>query len=177
MTASPVIVVQSGSVLIPWLSFGSSVILALITLWYVILTARMLKQSQSVEAARQREQVERQASQVAAWVSASEVEDRQVTVETTLLNPTSQAVYDVQVVVVDMSGGKLTLTPHSVAVLGPGARLTNKGRCSLPAQAGGSLRASLAFVDGQGRKWTRDENGSLVEIAVPDTRSPGNVDG
>lgn len=162
MTASPQIVVQNGPNLIPWLSFGSSAILALITLWYVILTARILRQSQAVEAARQREQVASQASQVAAWVSSSAVEDPQVTVETTLLNPTSQAVYDVKVTVVDMSGGALALAPHSVAVLGPGQRLTHTGRCSLPPNAGGSLRASLAFVDGQGKKWVRDHNGSLT---------------
>lgn len=172
MIATSQIVVQSGSDLIPWMSLGASVILALITLWYVILTSQMLKQSQSIETARKRAEIEKQASQIAAWVSSSAVQDRQVSVETTLFNPTSQAVYDVVVAVVDMSGGTLSLQPHSVAVLGPGERLINKGRCGLPPHAGGSLRASLAFVDGQGRKWRRDEMGSLVEVPNSETTRP-----
>jgi hypothetical protein len=166
MTARQV-VVEKGSDLVPWLTFGASIILALITLWYVILTARILKQSRLVEAARDRRLVESQASQIAAWVSSSAVEDRQVTVETTLLNPTSQAVYDVEVTVVDMNGGLLSSGPHLVAVLGPGGRLTNEALCRLPPHAGGSLRASLTFVDGQGLKWRRGEDGTLQNIQEP----------
>jgi hypothetical protein len=157
--ASQAIVENSG--LIPWLSLGSSVILALITLWYVILTSRILKQSREVEAARKEAAVADQASQIAAWVSFSAVEDRQVTVRTTLLNPTSQAVYDVQVTVFDMDGGILPSPPHSVPVLGPGGSLVNEIRCRLPANAGGSLRTSLTFVDNRGVQWRRSEDGGL----------------
>jgi hypothetical protein len=157
------VVVSNGSDLIPWLSFGASVILALITLWYVILTARMLKQSQMVEATRRRQQFESQASQIAAWVSSSAVADRDVSVETTLFNPTSQAVYDVRVVVVDMNGGVLPSPPYLVAILGPGDRLTHSVRCRLPPNAGGSLRTALTFTDGQGIIWRRAEDGRLVE--------------
>jgi cytoskeletal protein RodZ len=160
MTNTPKIIVENSS-LIPWLSLGASAILALITLWYVILTSQMLKQSQAIEAARKKAQVEGQASQIAAWVSSSAVEDRQVTVQTTLLNPTSQAVYDVEVSVVDMDGGALPSAPHSVAVLGPGDRLVNETRCRLPPNAGGSLRTSLTFVDNRGIRWQRGEDGEL----------------
>jgi hypothetical protein len=163
MTPTHQIVIEKGSDLVPWLSFGASVILALITLWYVILTSRMLKQSQLVEATRKRQQVERQASQIAAWVSSSAVEDRQVIVATTLFNPTSQAVYDVRVTIVDMNGGPLPSPPYSVAILGPGDRLVHEVRCRLPPNAGGSLRTTLVFVDGQGLRWRRAEDGKLVE--------------
>jgi hypothetical protein len=165
MTRTSQIAIEQGSDLIPWLSFGASVILAMITLWYVILTSRMLKQSRLVEDARKRQQVENQASQIAAWVSASTVDDRNVTVETTLLNPTSQAVYDVRVAVVDMNGGALPASPYSVAVLGPGDKLVREVRSRLPPNAGGSLRTVLAFVDGQGFRWRRAEDGKLAEDA------------
>ncbi len=163
MKATPQIIIENSS-LIPWLSLGASVVLALITLWYVILTSRILKQSRAVEAERKEAQVESQASQIAAWVSFSAVEDRQVTVRTTLLNPTSQAVYDVEVKVADMSGGELPLAPHSVAVLGPGDRLVNETRCRLPPNAGGSLRTSLTFVDNRGIQWQRGEDGGLSRL-------------
>jgi hypothetical protein len=156
------IVIEKGSDLIPWLSLGASVVLALITLWYVILTSRMLRQAQLVEGVRERQQVESQASQIAAWVSSSAVEERQVTLETTLFNPTSQAVYDVQVAVMDMSGGPLSSAPHSVPVLGPGDRRIHHLRCRLPSNAGGSLRTTLVFTDGKGLRWRRREDGVLM---------------
>jgi hypothetical protein len=164
MTSTHVTVVEKTSDLVPWLTFGASVLLALITLWYVVITARILRQSQAVELARNLQIVQAQAGTIAAWVSNSEVDNQYVTVTTTLSNPSSQAIYALELTIVDLDGGELPAPPFMVPVLGPDERKIHKVSCSLPARASGALRASFKFVDGQGVRWRRNELGTLEQI-------------
>lgn len=149
--------------LVPWLNLASSLFLAIITLWYVAITAKTLRQAQTVENDRQTRARREQAAAIAAWVRKSEVDGDRVGVEILVRNPTSQPIYALKLSLHDTSGGSLPVTIHTPQLLGPGEERRLEVRSPIPENASGDLRLALRFVDSSGSTWLRGADGSLAE--------------
>lgn len=159
--------------LVPWLNLASSLFLAIITLWYVAITAKTLRQAQTVEDDRQRRARREQAAAIAAWVRKSEVDGDRASVEIVVRNPTSQPIYALQLSLYDTSGGSLPATIHTPQLLGPDEERCLEVRSPIPDNASGDLRLALGFVDSSGSTWIRGADGSLTEkTSSTVTRAP-----
>lgn len=144
-----------------WLTAGSSVILAIITLAYVVLTQRLLRQAEAVEANRRKREAASQASAISAWVSKAEVLGNAARLELSARNPTDQAIYDLRVAIFDSASGLLVDGMFDSRTLGPEEAASIDTTVQLPRTASGNLRTSVSFTDGQGVSWRRTETGEL----------------
>lgn len=147
----------------------ASVAVMMATLWYVVLTQGILKQSHRVEAARNAQQQRAQASLVAAWVGSAQVTSRQADVVILMLNTSPQPVYTMTCTIYDAQAGSLGVKVER-PILPPGARVEKQLRVpALPQTASGDLRTIVSFTDASGERWHRDQTGQLsIEVPIVD---------
>lgn len=148
-------------------AYGSAAV-AVLTLIYVIVTARTLRHAQRTEDARATRERSAQASSLSAWVSQQEVRNSAAMLKICIRNSSEQAVYGIQAQVWSLNLTKASLGSVEFEHTTIAPQSSNEYEVTLrnlPDGATGDLRVSMDFIDGAGARWQRDQWGNLSVVA------------